>query len=173
MQLPSIICETARLILRPTTMDDFEFICGLFADPEVSRFVGGVMSPEIVHQKVAELADHERQYGFSRWSVLLKSTQQLIGRCGLMVKQIGGASEVELGYSFARAYWGQGYATEAAGAALDHSFRVLGQPRVVAIIDPENHASIRVAEKIGMTYERLVDWEGAPTNLYAGHSKAK
>ena len=74
--------------------------------------------------------------------------------------------EAELGYAFSRAYWRNGYATEAAKAALEHCFRT-GQQRVVAIIDPENHASIRVAEKIGMKLERGIEWEGGPANLYS------
>jgi ribosomal-protein-alanine N-acetyltransferase len=147
-------------------MDDADFVCGLYTDPLVCRFLGGVKPAEVTRQKVAELADHQRRHGFSRWSVLLKSSGELIGRCGPMVKQIGGASEVELGYSFARDHWGQGYATEAASAALHHSSRVLAQRRVVAIIDPENRASIRVAEKIGMTCERPVEWEGVTVNLF-------
>jgi [ribosomal protein S5]-alanine N-acetyltransferase len=72
-----------------------------------------------------------------------------------------------IGYALARAYWSHGYATEAAKAALKYCVNVSGQRRIVAIIDPENHASIRVAEKIGMTFERMIEWDGQPATLYS------
>jgi ribosomal-protein-alanine N-acetyltransferase len=167
---PSVICETSRLIVRPTTIDDVEFLAALNTDPVVCRFLGGVKTPDQSRQKIDEAIEHQRLVGFSRWTVLLKNTGEPIGRCGPMVRQVGGAPEVELGYAFARAYWGHGYATEAAQAVVAHCFDVLDQGRVVAIIDPENSRSVRVAVKIGMTYERAVEWEGKPAILYVAHS---
>ena len=101
---------------------------------------------------------------------MLKNTGEQIGRCGPIVKEIEGVPEVELGYTLARAYWRHGYATEAARAALQYCFDVSGQRRIVAMIDPENHASIRVAKKIGMAFERMIEWEGQPATLYVAHS---
>jgi RimJ/RimL family protein N-acetyltransferase len=88
-----------------------------------------------------------------------------------MFRAIEGVSELELGYALARSHWGKGYATEAAKAALEYCLSVAGQPRTVAIIDPLNHASIRVAEKIGMAFERSIEWEGEPANLYSVGSR--
>ena len=167
---PSVICETRRLILRPTTADDLEFVAAMNTDPVVSRFLGGVKTPDQSRQKIEEAIEHQRQHGFSRWSVIRKNTGEVIGHCGPMVKQVGGAAEVELGYAFTRPHWGHGYATEAAQAVVAHCFDVLGQGRVVAIIDPENSRSVRVAVKIGMTYERVIEWEGKPAILYVAHS---
>jgi [ribosomal protein S5]-alanine N-acetyltransferase len=163
---PSVICETSRLILRPTAVDDLEFVAALNMDAVVCRFLGGVKTVDHSRQKIDEAIGHQRLLGFSRWSVLLKQTGEPIGRCGPMVRQVGGAPEVELGYAFARAYWGRGYATEAAQSVVAYCFDVLDQGRVVAIIDPENTRSVRVAVKIGMTYERVIEWEGKPATLY-------
>jgi RimJ/RimL family protein N-acetyltransferase len=162
-----VICETSRLILRAAKADDAAFVTGMNNDPEVCRFLGGMKTPEESLLKIVEAIDHQRQHGFSRWSVTLKDTGAIIGRCGLMRKHISGVTEIELGYAFAREHWGRGYATEAARAALDYSFGVLRHRRVVAIIYPKNHASIGVAGKIGMAFERDIVWEGLPAGLYA------
>src|ERR1700680_1822534 len=97
---PSVICQTRRLILRPTTIDDLKFIAAMNTDPVVCRFLGGVKTSEQSRQKIDEAIEHQRQHGFSRWTVLLKNTGEPIGRCGPMVKHVGGAAEVELGYAF-------------------------------------------------------------------------
>jgi RimJ/RimL family protein N-acetyltransferase len=160
-----VICETARLILRPVTIEDADFAFQT-ADPEVARFIGGVRTLEWHRNRIQEIIEHQRLHGFSRWSVVLKSTGEQIGRCGPMFKEIESIAELELGYVFPRAHWGRGYATEAAKAALNHCARVAARQRIVAIIHPGNHASIRVAEKIGMTYERMIQSEGEPAALY-------
>jgi RimJ/RimL family protein N-acetyltransferase len=164
-----VICETSRLILRPSTIEDAGAVALMNADPEVYRFIGGFQTPEQTRERIQKSIDHQRLHGFARWSVVLKSTGELIGRCGPMLTQIEGITEVELGYAYARVCWGCGFATEAADAALEYCFRTLEHRRVVAIIDPENHASIRVAMKIGMAYERPIQWKGIPVNLYAVH----
>lgn len=164
---PSIICETDRLILRPTTLEDADFDFATTSDPEVSRFIGGVRTLDWHHNRIKGIIEHQRVHNFSRWSVVLKATGDRIGRCGPMYREIEGVQEVELGYAYPREYWGQGYATEAARAALDRCRRLALQRRIVAIIDPQNHASIRVAEKIGMSFERMIVWEGQPTKLFA------
>jgi RimJ/RimL family protein N-acetyltransferase len=170
LESSAIICETERLILRPVTMEDAEFAYRTTSDPEVARFIGGVRTLDWHIQRTKEIVDHQQIHGFARWSVILKSTGEQIGRCGPMFKEIEGVPEVELGYAFPRQHWGKGYATEAAKAVLEHCFRVAGQRRVVAIIDPGNHASIRVATKAGMAFERMIDWEGEPANLYSINS---
>lgn len=105
--------------------------------------------------------------------MVLRTTGELMGRCGLSIEQIDDVSEREFGWTFARAYWGQGYATEAAAAAMEHCFRTLGHQRLISLIDPHNLASARVATTVGMTYERMVQWHDAPTNLYAASSAVR
>jgi len=159
--------ETARLALRPLTGEDIEFLLEMWADPNVHRFIGGAKTPEETRQKLSDILEHQKQHGFSRWAVTLKINGEIIGICGPMMRLIAGANEVELGYAFPVSHWGAGYATEAARAALEHCLNQLGHPRVVAIIHPENDASIGVISKIGMHFERPVEWPGGPVNLYA------
>jgi len=93
----------------------------------------------------------------------------VIGYCGLFFfPDIEGQAEVEIGYRLARSVWGKGYATEAAKAVRDYAFNVLRLERLIAMIDPSNIASIRVAEKIGMHYEKEVMFEGYthPDHVY-------
>jgi RimJ/RimL family protein N-acetyltransferase len=162
-----MILETTRLILRPLTADDMGFMARMWTDPEVCRFIGGVKTPEQARQKIQDAIDHQQRHGFGRWAVELKTTGELLGLCGPMNREIGGVIEVELGYAFAQPYWGLGYATEAATAAVAHCLGALGQPRVVAIIHPGNQVSLGVIAKAGMTFERMVDWEGRAVKLYA------
>jgi ribosomal-protein-alanine N-acetyltransferase len=136
-------------------------------DVEVTHFIGGVKTREQTRERLEQwLAEYER-YGFSKWAVVLRGGEELIGRCGLSREQIDGEDEWELGWTFARAHWGKGYATEAAKAAMEYSFRVLGHRRLISLIRPGNVASVRVAEKIGMNYERRVQWDGMPADMYA------
>ena len=166
MKSPRIICETNRLLLRQFTMDDLEPLVAMHRDPEVSRFLGGVKTPEQSRQRLLEWIAEYEQYGFSKWAVVLRTTGELIGRCGLSLEEVEGTSDWELGWTFARAHWGNGYATEAAAAARDHSFSQLGLPRLISLIRPGNFASIRVAERLGMAYQRLVEWNGIPAHMY-------
>lgn len=148
-------------------MEDAEIAFRITSDQEAASFIGGMRTLDWHIQRTKEIVEHQRLHGFARWSVVLKSSGDVIGRCGLMFKEIEGISEVELGYIFPREFWGHGYATEAAMGALEHGFRRLSQRRIVAIIYPGNDRSIRVAQKIGMRYERVIEWEGKPATLYA------
>ena len=163
----NIVCETSRLILRYFTPDDLAPLAAMHLDVEVTRFIGGVKTLEQTRERLEQwLAEYER-YGFSKWAVVLRGSEELIGRCGLSPEQIDGVDEWELGWTFARAYWGKGYATEAAEAAMEYSFRVLGHRRLISLIRLGNVASARVAEKIRMNYERRVQWNGMPAHMYA------
>lgn len=166
MELGKIVCETSRLILRQFTRDDLEPLAAMHLDAEVGRFIG-VKTVEQTRAALEQwLAQYER-YGSSKWAVVLRGDGELIGRCRLSLEQIEGTEVWELGWTFARAYWGKGYATEAAQAAMEYSFRVLGHRRLISLIRPGNVASVRVAEKIGMKYERQVQWNAKPADMYA------
>ncbi len=161
-----VICQTGRLLLRLFTLDDLDPLAAMHRDPEVSRFIGGVKTLEETRQRLQQWIEEYDRYGFSKWAVVLQASGELIGRCGLTLEQIDGVSERELGWTFARAHWGKGYATEAAAAAMEHCFTGLGLRRLISLIDPQNLASARVATKLGMIYERTVQWQGVPTNMY-------
>ena len=88
-----------------------------------------------------------------------------MGRAGLW--QPEGWPGLEVGWLLGRPHWGRGLATEAARAALDHAFNVVGAERVISLIRPDNHPSIRVAERLGERYERTIDVSGAAAHSYA------
>jgi len=167
-----VICETPRLVLRRLTIADLGIMAELNADPEVSRFIGGVRTLDQTRERLCEMIEQYERYGFGKWGVELRGTDELIGRCGPSVVEIDGVYEVELGYTFGRAHWGKGYATEAAAAAMQYSFDVLGQRRLISLIDRGNLASARVALKNGMTYERTSEWQGADVDVYSIHRES-
>ncbi len=90
-----------------------------------------------------------------------------IGRCGSAVRELEHGAEREVGYILAREHWGKGYATEAASAVRDHAIRELGLRRLIALIAFGNEASVRVAEKLGMVFEREVRFHGHPTRMFS------
>ena len=125
----------------------------VFGDAEVMRFGCGPQSVEWVRARIEQLIDYYAQRGFGHWAVELKDSHQVIGFCGLArFEDINGGPEIEVGYRLAKAYWGLGYATEAATAVRDLAFGQLNIERLIALVDPQNHRSIRVAEKLGMTH---------------------
>jgi len=166
MQSPGLICQTDRLLLREFTMDDLEPLTAMHLDPEVTRFIG-LRTPEQTRNTLGEWIAAYRSLGFAKWAVVLRQTGELIGRCGMTVEEYEGISEPELGWTFARAHWGHGYATEAAAAAMKHWFNSLHFRRIMSLIDPQNLASERVAVRIGMAFERQVQWKGKPANLFS------
>ena len=126
----------------------------VFGDPEVMSFGDGVQSVEWVRDWLEACLNGYEQRGYGPWAVVEKTSGELIGYCGLFYfPDVNGRPEIEIGYRLARAWWGRGHATEAVVAARDYAFNSLGLTRLVALIDPANVASIRVAEKAGMRYE--------------------
>jgi ribosomal-protein-alanine N-acetyltransferase len=147
--------ETRRLILRKMTMEDLDDLLCIFSDPKVMQSFGGVLFDRArMKQWLLRNLNHQDQYGYGLFSVILKESGELVGDCGLEHTEVEGSPEVEIGYDFLSAYWGRGLATEAACAVRDYAFRELGLPRVISLIRPGNLASIRVAEKIGMAKEK-------------------
>jgi RimJ/RimL family protein N-acetyltransferase len=132
--------------MRPTDVDSLH---GIFSDPLLMRFWPVFTYAETEEWVEAEMR-HYAEDGFGLWAITLKDSEEVIGDCGLVRHEVDGAIETDLGWHVLRAYWGRGYATEAAGASRDYAFSHLGTERLVAQIHPENYASRRVAEKIGM-----------------------
>jgi RimJ/RimL family protein N-acetyltransferase len=162
-----IVLETSRLILRRFAPEDVPALAKIHADPEVMRFIGGVRTVEQVRARLADFLEAYDRIGFSKWAVVLRSTGQLIGRCGPSIESIDGVDEIEVGYDFAKDVWGNGFATEAAAAAVRYCSDVLGRTRVIALIDPANEPSQRVARRLGMTDEGAVQWRKKTMRLYA------
>ncbi len=156
-----VIVETDRLILRHLHIADADAMDDVFGDAGVMHYGPGVQTPTWVRKWLRARFVEYHELGFGLWAIIEKSDRKVLGYCGLShFPYVGGQPETEIGYRLARAHWGRGYATEAAKAVRDYGFHTLNLPRLIALIDPQNVASIRVAEKIGLRYEKDVMLEG-------------
>lgn len=161
---------TSRLHIRPLHILDHQPLMGVFGDPEVMRFGDGAQDEAWAYAWLTAAIAHEQRHGFSPYAVVDHGRTAVIGYCGLFFfPDVNGKPEVELGYRLIRSAWGRGYATEAATAVRDYAFGALRLTRLIALIDPQNTASIRVAEKLGMRHEQDVRFPGYthPDRVYA------
>jgi [ribosomal protein S5]-alanine N-acetyltransferase len=122
-------------------------------------------------RRLERLIEHQKQHGFSLWAVTDVQSATVMGDCGLILYAHEGP-EIELGFRLGKPYWGKGYATEAARAWVAHGFGLLGLDRIVAATHPENAASQRVLEKVGMRFERMDVYDGERVRLYAIERKS-
>jgi ribosomal-protein-alanine N-acetyltransferase len=151
--------ETARLVVRPFVDEDFGWMCDFRADPEVARYIGGVRNTtDFTRQRLTYYINHQAKHGYAMGVVMLKPAVTPIGWGGL--QHLDDGHEIEIGYAFARAYWGRGFATELADGWMRWGFDRLGVDRIVAIADPANTASRHVMEKLGMQYEKNIQHYG-------------
>jgi RimJ/RimL family protein N-acetyltransferase len=150
------VLETERLTLRQFTSDDADFIFRLVNEPSFIQNIGdrGVrsISDAIRYLETGPIASYARN-GFGLYLVQLKESGESIGMCGLIKRD--GLDDVDIGYAFLPAFWSKGYAVEAALAVKEQG-RNLGLKRLVAITDPANTGSMRVLEKIGLTFEKTI-----------------
>lgn len=149
MNTETPVVETKRLILRGWRESDHPPFAAMMADAEVARFIGGVQSPNDAWRTMAAIIGHWHLRGYGFWVVERKEDTAFIGRIGLW--QPEGWPGMEVGYALARPYWGKGYATEAAQASLDYGFRNYPVEKLVSTIHPDNHASQRLAGRLGET----------------------
>ena len=151
------ILETERLILRQFSTDDADFILRLLNEPSFIQNIGdrGVRTLDDARSYILRvpIASYDKN-GFGLNLVTLRETGSSIGMCGLIKRDE--LEDVDIGYAFLPEYWSRGYAVEAATAVKEYARTVIGLKRLVAITDPENQASIRVLEKIGMRFERMI-----------------
>jgi ribosomal-protein-alanine N-acetyltransferase len=165
------ILETERLVLRTWSMDDAEAAWPIYSNPEVMLFLGGPdQTLEDTQKRIQRALSHHERHGYGMWAVVEKASGQLIGACGL--KHLEDGPLVEVGYHLARPVWGHGYAMEAAAACLCHGFEHLHMVRIVAVVAPASVASVRVIEKIGMTFEAMGRHYGREVRVYAAHRPA-
>ncbi|MER5641053.1 GNAT family N-acetyltransferase [Kitasatospora sp. NPDC002227] len=163
-QEATVVVTTERLRLRPLGPADVDWWVALHADPEVSRFVGAY-SAEQAGVRLRGIAGQWAERGHGLCAVELAGTGEAIGRCGLNWWPEYG--ETEIGWTFGRAHWGRGYATEAATAVLDWGFGVLGLEQITAMIHHGNQGSVAVAERLGFTILREDEVLGRPCTVYA------
>jgi RimJ/RimL family protein N-acetyltransferase len=150
LNLPTF--RTSRLIVRPRSLDDIPMLLDLHQDAEVMHFLGGPVKDPAAHTR--ELRDRiTRNWGegLGTWSVV--PTEEPARYLGwvLLVPIEGKGPHVEIGWRFARSAWGHGFAAEAAARILRHGFETVGLAEIIAVIDPNNCRSQRVADRIGLT----------------------
>ena len=147
----SPLIETERLRLRLFEPQDLDELASMFSDPLVMQYVadGKPAGRDVAEKALTSVIDHWRRLGFGRWAAEDKETRQFVGFGGL--RSLFGLPEVV--YHLATAHWGKGLATELGRASLRYGFEEHRFEKIVAIAKPENAASIRVMEKIGMHYE--------------------
>jgi RimJ/RimL family protein N-acetyltransferase len=157
---------TSRLMFREMTVEDLDDMAALLGDPAVMRYYP---HPKDRGEASAWITWNQGLYarhGFGLWIVTLRETGEFVGDCGLTPQEVEGVVEVEIGYHVRAVLHGRGYATEAAAACRDHARDTLGVERLIAITHPENRPSQRVAEKIGLRYEREAVYRERPVHVY-------
>lgn len=155
-----VILETARLSLREMTPQDIDFIARMMAHPEVNRFYERRFTREESEIWLDRQIERYRRDGIGLWLVVDRATRQPLGQVGLAMQDVDGERLPEIGWLLDRSHWGHGYATEAGAAIRDAAFNEWGHRLLISLIRPVNHASQRVAERLGMTDRRRVQFHG-------------
>ena len=134
--------------------------------------MGGPRQRDWLQSVFEETAQDPFAEQYDLWPVIEKETGQVVGNCGLLEKEVEGRKEIELNYILALSAWGKGFATEIGQALMHYAFERMGIERLIALIEPENEASERVALKIGMRFDKeVVRPGGAIRKLYVIDSK--
>ncbi len=148
--MSDIILETERLVLRQLTQDDYPALCRILKDKDVMYAYEGAFNDQEVQNWLDKQLSRYAEYGFGLWAVRLKSSDLMIGQCGLTMRDYKERQVLEIGYLFQKDYWHKGYASEAAIACKEYAFREMDAEEVYSIIRDTNLASQKVAERNGM-----------------------
>jgi RimJ/RimL family protein N-acetyltransferase len=155
------IIETERLLLREINEDDAEFIFELVNEPGWLQNIGdrGVRTIDDARRFIADrLAASYARFGFGLYLVELKETGAAAGMCGLVKRD--SLEDVDIGFAFLERFWSKGYAFESAFAVTDYAQNALGIKRLAAIVSPGNQGSIKLLEKLGLHFERMIKMPG-------------
>jgi RimJ/RimL family protein N-acetyltransferase len=166
--MPEIpVLHSERLRLRGWTESDADALRRIYGDPVTMRYIGdgSPMPPDRAWHALAHLLGHWALRGYGMWAITDPSTDAVLGRVGLYHPE--GWPGVELGWLLDRSRWGEGLATEAAQLAARWAWATLGVDRLIHLIQPDNHASIRVAEKLGAAFDHRMDLDGTAVDVYA------
>ena len=157
--------QTQRLDHRALTVDDADAFFALNSHPEVMRYTGEppLLSVEQAREAIKNYPDFE-SVGYGRWACVDRETKSIIGFCGL--KYLPELDAVDIGFRFFPEYWGQGLATEAGLASIKFGFEVLRLHRIIGLVLPENKASVRVLEKIGLSRTGTISYDGETADHY-------
>ncbi|MBP8018397.1 MAG: GNAT family N-acetyltransferase [Hylemonella sp.] len=161
-----LICETERLRASQFTLDDAGFILRLLNEPSFIRNIADkhvrTLDDARTYLRNGPLASYGKN-GFGLWRLALQDTGEIIGICGLIRRE--GRPDVDIGYALLPAACGHGFAAEAVRGVLDHGARHVGLRRIVAVVNPDNAASIRVLDKAGFRFESMVVLPGETTPI--------
>ncbi|HEX6444946.1 MAG TPA: GNAT family N-acetyltransferase [Streptosporangiales bacterium] len=153
--------RTSRLLLRGWRDSDLAPFAALNADPEVTRYLAGPLSREESDARVKRIEREFTEHGFGLWAVEVAASGEFVGFTGLSVPafQAHFTPAVEVGWRLARSAWGNGYATEAARAAVAYGFGAAGLDEIVSFTTVANRASRAVMERLGMTRDPADDFD--------------
>jgi len=152
------ILESERLLLREFVPGDVEALSAMLSDPETMRYYPAPLDRAGVGEWIERNRRRYADAGHGLWAMVLKSSGEVVGDCGLTRQTVDGVGEIEIGYHVRRDLWGQGYAPEAARACRDYGFARLGAEQLISLVRLGNLPSRRVAEKIGMSLWKEVMW---------------
>jgi RimJ/RimL family protein N-acetyltransferase len=167
-----MVLETHRLLLRRLSVDDAGFILRVLNEPSFIQNIGdrNVRTIEEARAYILNgpVASYEK-HGFGLWMVETKDAGTHIGICGLLKREV--LEDVDIGYALLPEFWSRGYALESASGVLSFARQQLGLHRVVAVVNPENQSSIRLLEKLGFQFEKMVrlSEDAAEIKLFAAN----
>lgn len=161
------IMNTERLTLREMTDGDLDDMTALLGDEDVMRYYPRPKTRDEAQGWINWNARLYRKYGFGLWVMTLTASGEFIGECGLTIQTVDGIDEVEVGYHVLPQYQRRGYAGEAAAGCRDLARDRFSIDRLIAIINPANHPSQAVAERIGLRFERRAQVYGQDQLIYA------
>lgn len=163
--LTAPVLTTSRLTLRMLEARDFEEYASIHSDFEVTRFTTRKqMTRADSWNHMATIIGHWHLRGYGMWGVEELASHRLVGRVGFHCPE--GWPEFELGWTIGREFWGRGFATEAARAALEHAFTAMNREHIISLIDPLNASSIRVAQRLGERIEGEIEIGGNRLLVY-------
>lgn len=147
------VLESERLLLKPRTEADLDFVAALNADPLVMRHIAAIGDPAMGREGVAARSFLHAGRGLGYWTVFNRAEESdPFGYVGL-IPDGGDPEQAQISYRFATQHWGQGYASEAAARLVRYGFEALGLPAIAIVTHPENAASLRLAARLGFTRE--------------------
>lgn len=167
--LQTKVLETDRVLLRHLTLSDLNDLYAIYCEGEVTQYL--LDAPKSYKETKAELEwiikEYYGRYGFGLWAAMLKKTGSFIGCCGLVPRRIEEEEEVEVTCVLSKEFWGKGLGTEAAQAIVQYGLEHLHFSRLICMTARENHASIGLAQKIGMILEKEVEADGKRVLLFS------
>jgi RimJ/RimL family protein N-acetyltransferase len=165
--MAAYILGTPRLRLREYRRADVDELADMFADEETMTYYP---RPKTRDESLAWIEwnlELYEAYGFGLWVMEARETGEFLGDRGLTLQTVDGVTDIEVGWHTRKDHWGKGFATEAAISCRDLAFQEIGLRRLISIIHPDNLASIRVAEKLGMIPGKRTQGKDGPVVVYA------